>query len=127
ESAIYGAAGIAQHAELTRLLLARGADPNDEETPYHVPETTDLSVLRVLLDSGTLNDASLCTLLLRKSDWHDAEGMRLLLEHGANPNTVTRWGHTARRQALRRDTRLPMIEMLLDHGADPGLPNREGR
>ncbi len=36
EAAIYGAAGIAQHAELTRLLLERGADPNDEETPYHV-------------------------------------------------------------------------------------------
>jgi hypothetical protein len=29
ESAIYGAAGLAQHAGLTRLLLERGADPND--------------------------------------------------------------------------------------------------
>jgi hypothetical protein len=26
---------------VTRLLLERGANPNDEETPYHVPETTD--------------------------------------------------------------------------------------
>jgi hypothetical protein len=41
ESAIYGAAGVAHHPELTRLLLARGADPNDGETPYHVPETLD--------------------------------------------------------------------------------------
>ena len=41
ESAIYGAAGIAHHAELTRLLLERGADPNDGETPYHAPETYD--------------------------------------------------------------------------------------
>src|SRR5262249_23318174 len=32
ESAIYGAAGVAHHPELTRLLLARGADPNDSET-----------------------------------------------------------------------------------------------
>src|SRR3954447_14124022 len=38
ESAIYGAAGIAHHAELTRLLLEYGADPNDEETPYHAAE-----------------------------------------------------------------------------------------
>ena len=41
ESAIYGAAGVAHHPELTRLLLARGADPNDGETPYHAPETLD--------------------------------------------------------------------------------------
>src|SRR4051794_6317335 len=34
ESAIYGAAGIAHHEGLTRLLLEYGADPNDEETPY---------------------------------------------------------------------------------------------
>ncbi|MGH9628871.1 MAG: hypothetical protein ACRD7E_11150 [Bryobacteraceae bacterium] len=46
EAAIYGAAGIAQHAELTRLLLDRGADPNDEETPYHVAETRDNTVLK---------------------------------------------------------------------------------
>ena len=39
ESAIYGAAGIARHSGLTHLLLERGADPNDEETPYHVPES----------------------------------------------------------------------------------------
>src|SRR5580698_10624380 len=32
ESAIYVAAGVAQHPELTRLLLDNGADPNDEET-----------------------------------------------------------------------------------------------
>jgi len=29
ETALYGAAGVAHHAELTRLLLERGADPND--------------------------------------------------------------------------------------------------
>src|SRR5204863_5741756 len=31
ESAIYGAAGVAHHPELTRLLLEHGANPNDEE------------------------------------------------------------------------------------------------
>ncbi len=51
ESAMYGAAGIAHHAELTRLLLERGADPNDGETPYHVPETYDNAALRILVES----------------------------------------------------------------------------
>src|SRR6266511_461939 len=46
ESAIYGAAGVAHHAPLTRLLLERGADPNDEETPYHAPATYDNDALK---------------------------------------------------------------------------------
>jgi ankyrin repeat protein len=127
EAVIYGAAGIAQHPDLTRLLLQRGADPNDEETPYHVPETTDSSVLEVLLESGRLSEASLSTMLVRKSDWHDLPGMRLLLEHGADPNRVTRWGYTALHQAVRRDNVLRMIAVLLDHGADPRLPDQHGR
>src|SRR6202022_2911657 len=65
ESAIYGAAGVAHHAELTRLLLERGADPNDEETPYHAPEGYDNAALKVLVESGKLTDDSLTTILLR--------------------------------------------------------------
>ncbi len=126
ESAIYGAAGIAHHADLTRLLLARGANPNDEETPYHVPEGYDNTITKLLLESGKLNPASITTMLLRKADWHDEAGLQLILQHGADPNAMTIWGHTALHQSLRRDNGLIMIEMLLDHGANPTLPNREG-
>jgi ankyrin repeat protein len=126
ESAIYGAAGIARHAALTRLLLEYGADPNDEETPYHVPETDDNEVLQVLLDSGRLNDVSLATMLLRKADWHDGDGMRRLFERGANLNAVTRWGYTVLHQALRRDNDVRIIEQLLEHGADPTIRSRDG-
>lgn len=121
ESAIYGAAGIAQNADLTRLLLEFGADPNDEETPYHAAENYDLDVLIALVESGKLNSESITTLLIRKADWHDKEGIRLLLQHGADPNAMTRWGVTALHQALRRDNSLENIELLLDHGANPSL------
>jgi ankyrin repeat protein len=127
ESAIYGAAGIAQHPGLTKLVLERGADPNDEETPYHVVETYDNTVLKLLVESGTLNQNSLNTILLRKSDWHDEHGIQLALEHGANPNAITRWGFAALHQALRRDNGLIIIELLLNHGADPTLLDGEGR
>jgi ankyrin repeat protein len=128
ESAIYGAAGIARHLELTRLLIEYGADPNDEETPYHVPEGYDNAVMKALLESGTLNQESLSTMLLRKADWHDANGLNLVLEHGADPNAMTRWDHNALHHALRRDNRIQIIELLLDHGADPALKNaRDGR
>jgi ankyrin repeat protein len=128
ETAIYGAAGVAQHAGVTRLLLARGADPNDEETPYHVAETRNNDVLRILLDGGKLNIDSITTVLLRKADWHDLEGMRLLLEKGADPNRLTRWSYSALHQSVRRDNSIQMIELLVEHGADPSLPNRsDGR
>jgi ankyrin repeat protein len=123
ESAIYGAAGIAQHEGLTRLLLEYGADPNDEETPYHAAEGYDLAVLRALLESGKLNSTSMTTLLLRKGDWHDTEGIRLMLEHGADPNAMTRWGNSALHHALQRDNRLANIVLLLNHGGDPLLKN----
>ncbi|HEX9217031.1 MAG TPA: hypothetical protein VF864_08635, partial [Gemmatimonadales bacterium] len=75
ESALYGAAGVAHHAELTRLLLERGANPNDGEVPYHSPETHDNAALKVLVESGKLNEDSLGMILLRKTDWHDYEGI----------------------------------------------------
>lgn len=127
ESAIYGAAGIAHHEGLTRLLLEYGADPNDEETPYHGAEGYDLGAMRALLESGRLNETSLTTLLLRKGDWHDFEGLRLVLEYGADPNLMTRWGASALHHALKRDNAIKNVTLLLDHGANPALKEREGR
>ena len=122
ESAIYGAAGVAHHAGVTRLLLARGADPNDEETPYHVVESQDHGALIALLESGRLNADSLATVLLRECDWHDFEGAWLAIHHGADANRQTRWGrNTALHQALQRDNRLSMVTLLLEAGGDPAL------
>src|SRR5437762_4404849 len=131
ESALYGAAGVAHHAELTRLLLERGADPNDEEVPYHAPETHDNAALKVLVESGKLNADSLGMILLRKTDWHDHAGIKWLLEQGVDPNRRTRWGKTALHNAILSDNALEIFEALLDHGADPTLiadhPDRSSR
>lgn len=132
ESALYGAAGMAHHAELTRLLIDRGADPNDDEVPYHTPETYDNGALKVLVESGKVSDDNLAVMLLRKHDWHDYEGVRWLLEHGADPNRQTRWRRTATHQAVLRDNAHDIFEVLLDHGADPtpevvALAARRGR
>jgi ankyrin repeat protein len=121
ESALYGAAGVAHHPELTRLLLQRGANANDKEVPYHAPEGHDNAALEVLVESGRLTRDSLATMLLRKSDWHDLAGIQLLLEHGADPNQGTWWGRNALHQALLRDNALEIVEAMLDHGADPAL------
>jgi ankyrin repeat protein len=126
ESVLYGAAGIAHHPELTRLLLDRGADPNDGETVYHAPESYDNRALRILVETGKLTDRNLSLMLIRKEDWHDVEGVRWLLDHGADPNANWRRGFKPLHHALARDNDLAIIELLLDHGADPALES-DGR
>lgn len=117
QNAIYGAAGRAFNPQLSRLLLAHGADPNDEETPYHAPESYNPELLEVLLESGKFNPESLTTMLLRKADMHDLAGIRTLLQHGVDPNRPTRWEHTPFEQSLRRDNSLEILKLMLEHGA----------
>lgn len=121
ESVLYGAAGVAHHPELTRLLLERGADPNDEEAVYHSGETRDNGAMRLLVETGRLTPENLSLMLIRKHDWHDYEGAKYLLEHGADPNDDRRRGWRAFHHALARDNALPIFALLLDHGADPTL------
>lgn len=120
-TAIYGAAGVAQHLELTRLLLERDADPNDEETAYHVSETRQNDVVRLLLASGKLDERSRTTILHRKLDWHDLEGVRLALDHGADPNLVSPWGRVALEHSLSRYNAVAFVDLLMERGATPKL------
>jgi ankyrin repeat protein len=119
ETALYGAAGVAHHEELTRLLLERGADPNDEEVVYHSPETRDNAAMRLVVETGRVTPDNLSMMLIRKHDWHDLEGVRYLLERGADPNHQRSRGWSAIHHAIARDNALAIVELLLDHGADP--------
>ncbi|HET7463900.1 MAG TPA: ankyrin repeat domain-containing protein [Longimicrobium sp.] len=121
EPVLYGAAGIAHHPELTRVLLEHGADPNDDEVVYHTPESYDNRALTLLLDTGRLTPESLSLMLLRKLDWHDEAGVRLLLERGAEPGRPRFRGIPPLHHALHRDNALSIIELLLGHGADPAM------
>jgi ankyrin repeat protein len=119
ETALYGAAGVAHHAELTRLLLARGADPNDGEAVYHSPETYQNDAMKVLVETGKLTGDNLVMMLIRKHDWHDYEGAKYLLANGADPNGSRSRGWLPMHHALARDNELRMFQLLLEHGANP--------
>lgn len=121
ETPLYGAAGVAHHEALTRLLLARGADPNDEEAVYHSPETDERGAMIALVETGRLTADSLVMMLIRKHDWHDYEGVKYLLEHGARPDLQRNLGFRPLHHAIARDNSRDIIELLLDHGADPVL------
>jgi hypothetical protein len=51
-SVLYGAAGVAHDVETTRLLLDRGADPDDGESVYHSVEADETDCLELLLERG---------------------------------------------------------------------------
>jgi ankyrin repeat protein len=123
ETALYGAAGVAHHPGMTHLLLERGANPNDEEAVYHSPETHDNGAMMALVETGRITDDNLVMMLIRKLDWHDRDGAKYLLEHSANPNGVRSRGWLPLHHALARDNSLNMLELLLDHGADPTQVN----
>ena len=118
ETALYGAAGVAHHAALTRLLIQRGADPNDDEAVYHSPESSDNGAMQVLVETGRVTAENLVMMLIRKHDWHDYEGAKWLLEHGTDPNHARQRGWGPLHHALARDNSLAMVALLLEHGAD---------
>src|SRR6185369_4779806 len=86
----------------------------------------DDRALEVLVESGKLTSESLTTLLHRKLDWFCHDAVAWLLAHGADPNHISHWGRRALHHALGRTNPLRYFELLLDHGADPTLPARDG-
>lgn len=124
-SALYGAIGHANNMALGRLLLEHGANPDDGESLYHATELGHHEGLRLLLSHGA--NPSGTNALLRAMDFHDVEAVRLLLAHGARPDDFdgthvggeAPWVVPALHQAARRGSPPAMVELLLDHGADP--------
>ncbi len=126
EPALYGAAGVAHHAEMTRLLLERGAEPDLEEVVYHSPETENNEAMKLLVETGRLSADSLALMLIRKHDWHDYEGVKYLLAQGIDVNQKRPRGWRPLHHAIARDNALEIIALLLDHGADP-MQREDGR
>lgn len=124
---------------LVKLLLERGAHPNDGESAYHAAERNHREVLELLLAHGAEISAAHPpwnnTILYYLAGYRDgdpraqaaAAGMEWLLAHGADPN-VPSYDHREtplhRVAALGRDA---VARLLLDHGADPRRPRADGR
>jgi ankyrin repeat protein len=128
---LFAAAGCAHNPSLTRLLLDRGAVP-DDETLYLAAFPDDHECLRLLLPH--VPDIAASTALSAPISTNDVTGARLLLDAGVDPNTplpVELFGGdgTALVGAVAAavETAGPdMVTLLLDHGADPNTPGRDG-
>jgi ankyrin repeat protein len=114
-SVLYGAAGVAHNPDATRLLLERGADPDDGESVYHACEPDDTTCLQILLDAGaTVRGTNALNYAIR-----DAAKVRVLLEHGDLRPTDPEL-----RDALLHAVHDDVAEVLIAHGG--ALDVRDG-
>jgi ankyrin repeat protein len=115
---LYGAAGRLHEPELTRMLLAAGANPDDNESLYHSTETPDHSCLKLLLEAGATVEGT--NALPHMLDREDPEGTKLLIEAGGDATTLLPF-------AVWRGRSPEVIRLLAEHGADPNARGHDGR
>jgi ankyrin repeat protein len=84
-----------------------------------------LACLRLLLQRGA--SPSTTNVLHHLLDREDAEGLRLLLEAGGDPNAVNHRGETALHWAVWRGRGPQILGMLLDGGAAVDTKREDGR
>lgn len=123
-SALYGAAGQHHDAELTQMLLAAGADPNDGESLYHALESRECT--RLLLAAGARVSGT--NALFRVLDLDELPALQLLLAHGADPNEAhpgSQWDRPLL-WAIRRRRSPAHVAALLQAGADPAVRMADG-
>ena len=121
---------------ITRLLLERGARPDDDHILYLAAFADDHECLRLLLPYAP--DIAHTTALSAPLSTGDITGVRILLDAGADPNGLLDAGLLGESHegtppvpplsaAIALDCAPAIIGLLLDRGADPSTPGPDGR
>ncbi len=123
------ASAVPGNAPIMRLLLEHGAVAGDDDLYLAAFSRDDHRCLRLLL--GQAPDAAPAAekALSAPISTGDVEGVRLLLEAGADPRRFADddgQPSAAVCHAVRLDAPAEMIELLIEHGADPYQPGPDG-
>jgi ankyrin repeat protein len=137
-SALFGASCESEHVGITRLLLERGANPNDGESVYHATERNKTEMLEMLVEAGA-------EISMKDENWGNTPlffnagygptnpqskaalaGCKWLLEHGADPNVASSEKNEMPLHAACLSGNTPLILLLLEHGADPSAKTTDG-
>ncbi len=119
-------------AEIVRLLLEAGADPNAADdsggTPLHYAADdsggTPLHSIVYLYEGSKIMETFL-PLHSRVYVNDGPEIVEALLEAGADPNATDNWGRTPLHSAAYVNDGLEIVEALLEAGADPNATTNE--
>lgn len=122
-SALYGAAGKSHHIGMTRLLLERGATPDDNESLYHSVESPDDTCTRLLLAANATVAGT--NAVNRVLDYNKLDLLKLLLAHDRDSARNVNHGRSLH-HAILRGRSAAHIQALLDAGADPHVTNKHG-
>jgi len=128
--AVISAAASMNNEPIIRLLLERGATP-DDDVLYNAGWAADAAgCLRLLIDHGAGVAELAEQALAAPISNNDLQAVRVLLEAGVDPARYRNDdGEPASvvPAALAAGCDLGLIDLLLAHGADPGPPGPDGR
>ncbi|HEX8523180.1 MAG TPA: ankyrin repeat domain-containing protein [Tepidisphaeraceae bacterium] len=127
-TALYYCCGLHDNPAVAKVLFEAGATCMDNETVFHAADEGHEKCLKLIERYSEAKAlAEECTKCLDyQMHFGFTRGAKWLLEHGADANQLGKWGDSAMHSAVRHGVKDATMKLLLEHGGDPAVENREG-